>query len=292
MIIELTAQQAAEVNAAPAYHRVFRYSAGDEMSLKDYYEMKAKAKEYAALQARAAHIARRRAAVEEMEAAIDEDTLLGSAETENTAGGQDLTAFGGTNTSSTGWTGGAVTANYTGGVDGRDFAVTYDTSGASNVLNYTWEDDDGTTHGGSVAFDATTYTSGDTVVITDGLEVSFDTSATFNGGESFTVSTDLSGTLNVSSHDNASNTISKIDSAIQTIADELGSLGDKQSRLSFKQDNLQTSMTNYEAARSRIEDADFAKEQMEIVKLQILQQTGTAALAQANSAPQAVLSLF
>jgi flagellin len=51
-------------------------------------------------------------------------------------------------------------------------------------------------------------------------------------------------------------------------------------------------MTNYEAARSRIEDADFAKEQMEIVKLQILQQTSTAMLAQANTAPQSVLSLF
>ena len=55
--------------------------------------------------------------------------------------------------------------------------------------------------------------------------------------------------------------------------------------------NLTTSMNNYEAARSRIADADFAKEQMEIVKLQILQQTGTASLAQANSAPQSVLSL-
>ena len=51
-------------------------------------------------------------------------------------------------------------------------------------------------------------------------------------------------------------------------------------------------MNNYEAARSRIADADFAREQMEIVKLQILQQTGTASLAQANSAPQAVLSLI
>ncbi|MEO0557950.1 MAG: flagellin, partial [Bacteroidota bacterium] len=46
------------------------------------------------------------------------------------------------------------------------------------------------------------------------------------------------------------------------------------------------------AARSRIEDADFAKEQMEIVKLQILQQTGSAMFAQANAAPQSVLSFF
>ncbi|MED5476112.1 MAG: flagellin, partial [Candidatus Neomarinimicrobiota bacterium] len=45
-------------------------------------------------------------------------------------------------------------------------------------------------------------------------------------------------------------------------------------------------------SRSRIEDADFAKEQMEMVKLQILQQTGVSAFSQANSAPQVVLSLF
>ncbi|MEM9667229.1 MAG: flagellin, partial [Bacteroidota bacterium] len=68
--------------------------------------------------------------------------------------------------------------------------------------------------------------------------------------------------------------------------------GDDQSRLTFKQQNLTLSINNNESARSRIEDADFAKEQMEIVKLQILQQTGTASLAQANAAPQSVLSLF
>jgi flagellin len=53
-----------------------------------------------------------------------------------------------------------------------------------------------------------------------------------------------------------------------------------------------TSMNHYEAARSRIADADFAREQMEVVKLQILQQTGTAALAQANLAPQSILQLM
>ena len=83
-----------------------------------------------------------------------------------------------------------------------------------------------------------------------------------------------------------------VDAAINQISEQLASIGDSQTRLTFQQDNLQTSMTNYEAARSRINDADFAKEQMELIKLQILQQTGTAALAQANSAPQSVLSLF
>jgi flagellin len=86
--------------------------------------------------------------------------------------------------------------------------------------------------------------------------------------------------------------IDAVDAAINTVSSQLAGIGDSQSRLTFQQENLQVSMTNYESARSRISDADFAKEQMELVKLQILQQTGTAALAQANAAPQAVLSLF
>ncbi len=86
--------------------------------------------------------------------------------------------------------------------------------------------------------------------------------------------------------------LSGIDNAIKQVSKRLSTVGDSQKRLSFKMESLNSSMTNYESARSRIADADFAKEQMEIVKLQILQQTGTASLAQANSAPQAVLSLF
>ena len=100
------------------------------------------------------------------------------------------------------------------------------------------------------------------------------------------------GDLAVTTSGAAGNTLATIGNAIDTIAARLGSIGDSQSRLSFKQENLMTSMNNYEAARSRISDADFAREQMEVVKLQILQQTGTASMAQANSAPQSVLSLF
>ena len=98
--------------------------------------------------------------------------------------------------------------------------------------------------------------------------------------------------LAVGSAASAGATLSRVDTAINTVASRLATIGDSQKRLTFKQENLQTSMINYDAARSRIADADFAKEQMEIIKLQILQQTGTASLAQANSAPQSILSLF
>ncbi len=98
--------------------------------------------------------------------------------------------------------------------------------------------------------------------------------------------------LQVSTAVSAAATLTFIDGGIQRVADAVSGVGDSQKRLTYKEQNLSVSMNNYEAARSRIADADFAREQMEIVKLQILQQTGTASLAQANSAPQAVLSLF
>ena len=98
--------------------------------------------------------------------------------------------------------------------------------------------------------------------------------------------------VSVASANSANTTLGNIDTAINTIASTLGSLGDNQAALSFKADNLNINMINQDAARSRIADADFAKEQIEIVKLQILQQTGVAAISQANLAPQVVLSLL
>jgi flagellin len=77
-----------------------------------------------------------------------------------------------------------------------------------------------------------------------------------------------------------------------TISAEIGKIGGNLSRLTTKESNLTTAITNTEAAKSRILDADLAKEQISAVKLQILQQTATAQLSQANSSPQVFLSLF
>ena len=98
--------------------------------------------------------------------------------------------------------------------------------------------------------------------------------------------------LDVTSATSANTSLANIDTAINTIASTLGGLGDNQAALSFKEENLNINRINQDAARSRILDADFAKEQIEIVKLQILQQTGVAAISQANLAPQVVLSLL
>jgi flagellin len=86
--------------------------------------------------------------------------------------------------------------------------------------------------------------------------------------------------------------IGSVDSAISTVSLELQYVGSLSNRLDVKEANLQTAITNSEAAKSRIEDADMAKEQLEATKLQILQQTATVQLAQANTAPQAILQLF
>ena len=120
------------------------------------------------------------------------------------------------------------------------------------------------------------------------LNVSLGTVSLGSTNGAMSVDTD---SLDVTSASSAGGTLTNIDNAITTVAERLSTIGDYQKRLSFKQENLNTSMNNYEAARSRIADADFAKEQMQIVKLQILQQTGTASLAQANAAPQSVMQL-
>ncbi len=83
-----------------------------------------------------------------------------------------------------------------------------------------------------------------------------------------------------------------IDTALRSVSAQVGTIGAYMNRLTVKEANLQTAITNTEAAKSRILDADIAKEQISVVKLQILQQTSTAQLAQANQLPQVFLSLF
>ena len=110
-------------------------------------------------------------------------------------------------------------------------------------------------------------------------------------GDKFFVSFD-NNDLNVASNDEAGDSLKVIDDAISEISSTVANLGDAQNRLSFKAQNLETAKINNEAARSQIEDADFAFQQVQLAKQQILQQSGTSALAQANAAPQSVLSLF
>ncbi len=86
--------------------------------------------------------------------------------------------------------------------------------------------------------------------------------------------------------------MAKIDTAISGVKEALSYLGGQYNRLSFQEESLSVAKLNTESSYSRIMDADMAEEQLNSTKYQILQQTATAMLAQANAQPQAVLSLF
>lgn len=86
--------------------------------------------------------------------------------------------------------------------------------------------------------------------------------------------------------------LAALDSALSKVDGLRSSLGAIQNRLQSTINNLNNSVNNLSAARSRIQDADFATEVSNMSRGQILQQAGTAVLAQANQVPQGVLSLL
>src|SRR3954469_23250060 len=86
--------------------------------------------------------------------------------------------------------------------------------------------------------------------------------------------------------------IDNIDKAIDDVNDTRATFGAAQSRFDSIISNLQTGVENQSAARARIMDADFASETANMSRAQVLQQAGTAMIAQANQQPQQVLSLL
>ena len=86
--------------------------------------------------------------------------------------------------------------------------------------------------------------------------------------------------------------MTKVDDAIETLNGYINEIGIDQRSMSGKEVNLTEAISANSAAKSRIMDVDFAKEQSNSVRLQILQQTATAALSQANMGPQAVLGFL
>jgi flagellin len=96
----------------------------------------------------------------------------------------------------------------------------------------------------------------------------------------------------VSSNALANTAVSCLDSSLSTVRDMRADMGAVINRLNYTVDNLSSIRVNTEAARSRILDADFATETTALSRAQILQQTGTAMLAQANAVPQTVLALL
>jgi len=90
----------------------------------------------------------------------------------------------------------------------------------------------------------------------------------------------------------ASTAVVAIDSAISSVNSQRATFGGAINQLTYAIDNLSSVKVNAEASRSRILDTDYATETSELARTQIIQQAGTAMLAQANQLPQTVLSLL
>ena len=115
-----------------------------------------------------------------------------------------------------------------------------------------------------------------------------------NNGDTLTVTTAAVTTVggSVSTAAAASTAVSAIDTALDSISTNRATYGAAMSRFGFAISNLQITGENQSAARGRIMDADFAAETANLSRAQILQQAGTAMVAQANQLPQQVMQLL
>ena len=122
-----------------------------------------------------------------------------------------------------------------------------------------------------------------------------------NAGQTVTVTTsnlgadaDITAVTAATMTDNAtaSTAIGLVDAALTVVTTDRATYGAAQNRFQSVINNLQVASENQSAARGRIMDADFAQETANMTRFQILQQAGTAMVAQANAAPQSVLSLL
>ncbi|VAW97468.1 Flagellin protein FlaB [hydrothermal vent metagenome] len=169
-------------------------------------------------------------------------------------------------------------------------------SNAGNVMVGGTVSADGAQVGGTVI---AANTAVDVAVVTG--QVVFDSDKSFGiiGTAGATVTnaqeaSDLMGVsqLDVSQVESANEALAIVDAALATVNGQRAKFGAIQSRFGSTISNLQTNSENLSAARSRVRDADFAQETAELTRAQILQQAGTAMLAQANVAPQNVLTLL
>ena len=99
-------------------------------------------------------------------------------------------------------------------------------------------------------------------------------------------------TIDVTTRIGANTSIEILDVAIAQVSDIRSDLGAVQNRLNSTVNNLSATQENVSAARGRIQDADFALESANLAKSQVLQQAGTAMLAQANASTKDILSLL
>ena len=154
----------------------------------------------------------------------------------------------------------------------------------------------GTTGSGTAtfAFDTADITRGSVELTSSGNITIVDANDRLGFGASHVIALDSSSLSNVDvlTASNAADVISRVDAALSTVNGLRADLGAIQNRFESVVRSVQTTAENLSASRSRIVDADFAAETANLTRAQILQQAGTAMLAQANALPQNVLALL
>lgn len=135
--------------------------------------------------------------------------------------------------------------------------------------------------------------SGTTVTLQVGLDGGSDSRISFSTVDGTSSGIGVgSSSVAVSTAAAAQSALGSITSAIATVASRRGTLGSVESRLNTAISNLRVARENYAAAESRIRDTDVAEETANLTRTTILQQAGTAVLAQANQQPSLALSLL
>jgi len=161
----------------------------------------------------------------------------------------------------------------------------------------------GTEKDQTIAFEITSIDSNElglqtgTTIVSDNVDYDdnadgFQGAYTVDISDSNALSTGSAGTISILTAADATNSLATISAAIEKVASNRASYGALQNRLEYTVSNLMNVAEFTTSARSRIEDADFAAESAKLAKAQVLQQTGTAMLAQANAAPQLALQLI
>jgi len=144
--------------------------------------------------------------------------------------------------------------------------------------------------GGTVTFQVGAE-SADTIQLTK-TEMSAAVGTSGTGGLKELIDIGSAGSVSAADTAFSALTLDSIDEAIKNVSNARSTFGAIQNRLEHRLNNLSTYQENLVASESRIRDVDMAQEMVNFTKLGILQQAGTSMLAQANQAPQGVLSLL
>jgi flagellin len=198
------------------------------------------------------------------------------------AAGEVTLTFGGTTQTLTGISDGAQSLNFSQFgvtvVTTADFTVT-DGTAAGSADSTIVQVDAGTNGGSFLVRSSGAYSSDDKVTLT-AIDLATDSSGLNIDGLDLTTSA------------NAETALTRFDTAIGIINTAFGTIGAAQNRIEYAMQNTNAAVENITAMESVIRDVDMAAEVTRMTKFQILQQAGTAMLAQANQAPQSVLSLL